>query len=292
MPIQPLPHPTRLIGGEGIGSYAPRAAARNGAIVDDIETALREAGLLTRSKARSHPLRLQAWRELGALHESAFTAPEIVAGNWVIDRPACIQCSAGVRSTGKRPDLGWVCVSHKRWLDGKQVALQAFPEALAAERHLRRVLVPRGVVVESPVMRLAEECAIVGISRATFEERASRVTYPSPPLLIYPETVRMARLLTRRSFLDLVCDPGVPGRQRRFLVEGEVTRILPGERDTEAWRAVNRVWAMVTDLSDLIRDAALVDRLPEDAQYNVLRLSRFVVERPVEPVEGVPTFGW
>ncbi|TBT85387.1 hypothetical protein ET989_06475 [Propioniciclava sinopodophylli] len=83
----------------------------------------------------------------------------------------------------------------------------------------------------------------------------------------------LARVLTRGSFLDVACDPDTPGTQRRALVEREVYRILPDAEDAEAWRAVARVWTMVTDLSDLIRTARLVGMIPEDAKYNVLRYS-------------------
>lgn len=72
MILGPLPVPTRLTHGEGIENYAARHAQRNGTSVEQIENALREAGIMPRSRARRHPGRLQAWRELGGLHERAF----------------------------------------------------------------------------------------------------------------------------------------------------------------------------------------------------------------------------
>lgn len=128
-------------------------------------------------------------------------------------------------------------------------------------------------------MRLAQECALAGIGKAVLEERSQRVSSPSPSLLVYPETVSLARVLTRASFLNLACDPAAPGTTRRALVEREAHRILPDLPGAEAWRAVARVWAMVTDLSDLIRDSALVGVPPDDARFNVLRYSRWVVEQ-------------
>lgn len=265
-----------------VNSYASRHARNNGLQADEIERGLREAGKFPRSKSKRHPERRAAWRALGGLHERAFTEPQVVSGNWVIERSLCVRCMPHLEDgIGRLRWRGWVCLKHKRWVKGdEQTDLARFGEALVAERHWRSSLTRRGVVVESPIVRLAEEAVTVGLSKAVRKDRTERVADHSPGLLVYPETVALARVLTRGSFLDVACDPDTPGTQRRALVEREVYRILPDVEDAEAWRAVARVWTVVTDLSGLIRDARLVGMIPDDAKYNVLRYSRWLAEPP------------
>lgn len=270
--LDPLPVPTRLVGGEGVSTYASRHAARNFSKVKDIERSVREQGYVL-SEARSAPERLALWRQLGSLHERAFTEPQVVAGNWVIERALCSRCLPHLEDgTGRVWDRGWVCLKHKRWVGKPQADLANFGEALVAERHWRGTLTPRGVVVDSPLLLLAQECATVGISKAVLEERAARVGRPSPGLLVYPETVKVARLLSRPSFLDAVLGEA-PARWKRALVEREVRSILPDAEDAENWRALARVWDFVLSLQDCVRDAHWLGQAPED-RWNVMRYSR------------------
>lgn len=185
--------------------------------------------------------------------------------------PLALTCtSPGLPCTGRLPWVGWVCLKHKRWIkDDEQTDLCRFGEALVAERHWRGRLTPRGVVVDSPLLLLAEEAATVGISKTVLKERAERVNSPSPGLLVYPETVKLARLLSRPSFLDAVLGDATP-RWKRALVEREVRTILPDAEDAENWRAVARVWDMVLDLQDVLRDAQWLGHEPDD-RWNVLR---------------------
>lgn len=119
MRIEPLPIPTRLLGGEVVNSYAGRHARNNGLRADEIEQALRETDQFPRSKGKRHPERLAAWRALGGLHERAFTEPQAVHGNWVIERPLCSRCvPRPEEGTGRLPWVGWVCLKHKRWIKG------------------------------------------------------------------------------------------------------------------------------------------------------------------------------
>lgn len=286
--FDPLPAPTRLVGGEGVSTYASRHATRNFSNVKDIERAVREQGYPL-SNARSAPERLALWRQLGNLRERAFTEPQTVNGNWVIDRALCSRCMPHLEDgMGRVWDRGWVCLKHKRWTQGdEQTDLANFGEALVAERHWRGTLTPRGVVVDSPLLLLAQESATVGISKAVLEERAERVRHPSPGLLVYPETVRLARLLSRSSFLDAILSDA-PARWKRALVEREVRSILPDAPDAENWRALARVWDTVLALQDVVRDARWLGGVPED-RWNVLRYwSGFAQFQRVEVVQAHP----
>ncbi|MCT2252511.1 hypothetical protein M3G46_08005 [Corynebacterium sanguinis] len=268
--FDPLPVPTRLVGGEGVSTYASRHATRNFSNVKDIERAVREQGYPL-SNARSAPERLALWRQLGNLRERAFTEPQVVNGNWVIDRALCSRCMPHLEDgMGRLPWVGWVCLKHKRWIKGDvQVDVSRFGESLVAERHWRSTLTRRGVVVDSPLLLLAEASATVGISKAVLEERAERVASPSPGLLVYSETVRITRLLSRPSFLDAILSDA-PSLWKRALVEREVKAILPDAEDAEMWRALARVWDFVLSLQDVVRDARWLGRARED-RWNVLR---------------------
>lgn len=85
MRLEPLPFRTRLGHGEIVTSWAPRHAMNNGTSVKDIDAILRRQGVVT-SRSPRDPERAKAWRALGGLHERAFTEPQVVAGNWVINR--------------------------------------------------------------------------------------------------------------------------------------------------------------------------------------------------------------
>lgn len=270
MRLEPLPFRTRLGHGEVVTSWAPRHAMNNGTTVKDIDAILRRQSVVTSRSPRA-PERAKAWRALGALHERAFTEPQVVNRHWVIDRALCERCMpAHEHGWGRLPWVGWVCLKHKRWIKGdQQVDLARFGEALVAGRHWRGTLAPRGVLVDSPLVRLAEEAATVGISKAVLDHRAERVSRPSPGLLVYPETVSLARLLARPSFLDAVLGDAT-GRWKRALVEREVKAILPDAPDAEAWRAVARVWDFALSLQDCVRDAQWLGVAPED-RWNVLR---------------------
>lgn len=286
MRLEPLPFRTRLGHGEVVDSWAPRHAMNNGTTVKDIDAILRRQRVVT-SRSPRDPERAKAWRALGNLHERAFTEPRVVNGNWVIERSLCGRCMPHLEDgMGRLPWVGWVCLKHKRWIRGhEQTDLARFGEALVAERHWRGRLAPRGVVVDSPLLLLAEESATVGISKAVLEERADRAPIPSPGLLVYPETVSLARLLSRRSFLDAILSDA-PSPWKRALVEREVKSILPDVPDAENWRALARVWDFVLSLQDVVRDARWLGRAPED-RWNVLRYSRLAQAQSVPRLDQV-----
>lgn len=268
----PLPVPTRVVEGEGVSTYAQRHSENNFTTVKDVEDAVREQGYPL-GRAKHSPIRRALWRDLGALRDAAFEEPHSVAGNWVVDRALCERCTLPhPPARGRLSGAGMVCLKHRRWLGQEQVDLSALPEVVRAERHWRRHLRPRVVVIECPVHLLAREAASVGASKSLLAERAARVEADSMELLLYPETVKITRLLTRTSFLDSVLSEA-PSRWKRAMVEREVSAILPDSPDAESWRALARIWDMVLNLQDVLRDARWLGHEPSD-RWNVLRYSR------------------
>jgi hypothetical protein len=159
MRLQPLPVPTRVYGGEGVVSYSHRHAARNHSQPGEIETGLRERGIRLR-KAHSAAERVDVWRQLGNLYQSAFTAPTKMNGDPVTDRRLCLRCTQGNPAIGRLPHVGLICLRHKRWIGSSpQVDLHAYVAALTAERHFRNHLAARGVLFDSFAMELGRACA-------------------------------------------------------------------------------------------------------------------------------------
>lgn len=241
MTLQPLPVPTRLFGGEGLLSYAGRHAARNGTSIENIEKALQQAGTMPKTKTRTDPRRLEAWRRLGALDDRAFTVPDSIDGAAVIERPLCLPCTDGHGGTGRLPGIGWVCARHRRWIGPTQTDIRSLPELVAAERHYRRVLAPRGVLVRSPIMELARDCALIGTSRNLIASREKRALSGRREMLAYPETVKIARLITSPLFNTRILAPALAESDRNALTARHVNEILPSAEDSEPWRAAHRI---------------------------------------------------
>lgn len=247
MTIQPLPVPTRIFDGEGLISYASRHAARNGTSVGEVERALFHAGTMTKPSHRHTPERLQAWRDLGALHESAFTTPPVINGAEVIDRRLCLRCTDGAGGTGRLPRIGWVCARHRRWIGAQQHDIHALPELVAAERRYRRILAPRGVLVRSPVMQMARECATAGTGRSVITARSRRGATSDLSLLTYPETVWIARIITSPAFNKQMLQTS-HSRERHALSVHATTDLFPDVED-ETWRAAHRITAMFNSIA-------------------------------------------
>lgn len=247
--IQPLPVPTRIFDGESLISYASRHAARNGTTVEETERALSEAGALPKPSHRRTPERLQAWRSLGALHENAFATPTVIDGADVIDRTLCLRCTQGTGGIGRLLRIGWVCARHRRWLGTTQHDIHALPELVAAEHHYRRALAPRGVLVQSPILQWARECAISGIAQSVLAERSRRGAISNPNLLAYPETVRIARLITDPEFNTRMLQPKLrPGDRHAMSVKAS-TALFPQPEEDESWRAAHRITAMFNSIA-------------------------------------------
>ncbi|QOT15326.1 hypothetical protein [Paenarthrobacter sp. YJN-5] len=251
MTLSPLPVPTRLTHGEGIDNYASRHAQRNGTSVEQIENALREAGILPRSRSRRHPERVQAWKQLGGLHGRAFDQRSMLHGHPVLERALCLRCGAGNQRVGRTPTVGWVCIAHRRWIGRDQLDIRSLPELLAAERRFRSTLVSRGVHAGTPVMMTANECARAGIALSTLEERSARAGTYDPEMLTYPETIRIARLITQPSFKNWLEDPAHPREQQRDRMAREIASTIIRTGENRRLRSAQRIEKALGRLSRL-----------------------------------------
>ncbi|MET3143957.1 UNVERIFIED_ORG: hypothetical protein ABIB13_003694 [Arthrobacter sp. UYEF2] len=249
MILRPLPVPTRLTHGEGIENYATRHAQRNGTSVEQIENALRETGIMPKSRARRHPGRLQAWKQLGGLHDRAFDSELSIGGHPIIERVLCLRCANGNQRVGRIPAIGWVCVAHRRWIGRVQLDIRQLPELVAAERLFRSALVSHGIHVSTPAMLAASECASAGIALSTLEERRMRAGGNQYEMLVYPETVKIARLITRPAFKDWIRNPAHPAEQRRDRVASEIARTIFRSSESQRRRAAQRIESTLRRLS-------------------------------------------
>jgi hypothetical protein len=272
MRLQPLPVPTRVYGGEGVVSYSHRHAARNHSQPGEIETGLRERGIRLR-KAHSAAERVDVWRQLGNLYQSAFTAPTKMNGDPVTDRRLCLRCTQGNPAIGRLPHVGLICLRHKRWIGSSpQVDLHAYVAALTAERHFRNHLAARGVLFDSFAMELGRACAnpvFIGIQE--IERRRQQTDIETVAALVYPEQIKFARMLTSPPFLEYVTDPSREARDRRARITCEAAKILPVWDDSESWRVTERIWDVARRLTQLRRDSLLWGAPVRDAHYNLLR---------------------
>ena len=272
MTLAPLPIPTRIYRGENIDSYSRRHAGRNHCAPSDVDRALREHGILT-TKARQHPERLHAWRTLGALRDTAFTEPDRILDEEVTERALCRRCTRGEPARGRLPELGMVCIRHLRWPGSPQADLHGYYPAVVAERQFRHHLAARNVLHDSLPMLIGRECASPAIIGNTeIAHRRDRTGIDDPWALTYPEQVKIARLLTRPTFLRAATDPDIDETQRRALTTKEVEKIIPNRGDADPWRATNRVWTAIRHLTERRRDARIYGVPIRDTYYNILRL--------------------
>jgi hypothetical protein len=257
MRLTPLPIPTRVYRSENVDSYSRRHAARNHCASSDVDRALREQGILT-TPVRRHPERLQAWRALGRSRDGSFTTPERILDEEVTDRALCLRCTPGACARGRLPELGMVCIRHRRWLGPPQIDLHGYYPALIAERQFRHYLSARNGLHDSLPMLIGRECAspaIIGADEIT--HRRDLTGIDNPWALAYPEQVKVARLLARPTFLRAATAPDVAEAERHALVAKEVESIIPVRGDSDPWRATARVWIAVTHLTVRRRDARI-----------------------------------
>lgn len=271
MSIAPLPVRTRVYHGESLDSYAQRHASRNFCLASDIDRALREHGVV-KSKSRRSPERLQAWRDLGDLRESAFSTPGHVDDQEVTERALCSHCTNGEQARGMLPAIGLVCIRHRRWLGLRQRGLHGYYPALAAERNFRQHLAPRDVLHDSLPMLIGRECvnpAIVGASE--IDRRRDQFGIDDDYALTYPEQVKIARLLCSPGFLSVATDPDTKAALRSALVAKAVEQIIPSSTDGDPWRATNRVWTAITHVTARRCEARIYGIPMRDTYYKILR---------------------
>ncbi len=272
MTLAPLPISTRVYRGESVDSYSRRHSNRNHCRAADVDRALVERGILT-TAARRHPERLQAWRALGGLRDVAFTGPERILDEEITDRALCLGCTDGEPARGRIPEVGMVCLRHRRWLGSPQADLHGYYPALVAERHFRHHLAARNVLHDSLPMLIGRDCASPAIiGHDVIAHRRERTGVDDLWALTYPEQVKIARLLTRPTFLRAATDPDVAEAQRHALATSEVERIIPAQGDGDPWRATHRVWTAMTHLTARRRDARIYGVPIRDTYYNILRL--------------------
>lgn len=268
MTLPPLPVPTRVYGGESVNSYADRAASRNGTHARWIDKMLWETGI-ARTLSPHHPARLQVWRDLGGLHESAFTTPDTINGEWVTDRDLCIQCTHGHRAHGQLLRVGLVCVRHRRWLGTPdQPRVHAHPELLTAERHYRSRLAPREVMFDSPPMRVGAECARVALSPDTITARQDKAGLPLDAV-VYPEQVAFARLVTRSGLLAWATNQNTDPAAVRSVLDTHARHVVPDDGDSEPWRASTRLQIVLFRLRSIVHESQ--NGIPDTDPWNILR---------------------
>ncbi|EUA45887.1 hypothetical protein [Mycobacteroides abscessus] len=269
--LQPLPVRARLYRGETLASYSHRLAAHNLSDVAAIEAGVRARGIRL-PRRRVSVERAQIWRRLGQLDDHAFTTPEAVDGEAVLERELCTGCTRGEKAYGRRLDIGMICLRHRRWLGTPQRTIHTYPPALAAERTFRNHLAPRKVLFDSFAMDFGKLCASpIFMGNHELQRRTHEFRIDSTPILIYPEQVQLARLVTTASFLDYVTNPGHEAATRRQCVAAAVTQIIPDRADSEGWRTCDRVWEVVTKLTHLRHEAQLWGAPVRDPYYNLLR---------------------
>lgn len=259
--IHPLPTLTRCYHGEDIVTYAARHATRNGLTV-------REQGHITSFSPRD-PARLTAWRALGHLHRSAFEGPRAVSGQWVTDRDLCRGCSAGNTAHGRLPDVGLVCLRHRRWLGSPEQPHVVQRHILAAEAAFRTLPVPKGELFDSPVLRFAGGVAARGADPDELQTQRERTSLPQEALL-YPSQIRVARLLTTTRFLDalLAQTAGLPPRPQTVRIA--IQRIFPKTDEAFRLRAEIRVNEVADRLTQNIGHASSRGYVLLD-EWNLLR---------------------
>lgn len=282
MPLRPLPVPTRCDHGENVTSYARRLFARNHVTWQATSAWLRETVGAIDGYSSREPAFLNAVRTLGALHKSAFTFPDTIFGNWVVDRPLCRGCTHGNDARGRLPYKGSVCLRHKRWLDTPaQHNIRDFPEAIRAERYFRRHLIGRGVLFDAPVMRLSRDLAAVAADPYMTQRISDRRGLPED-VIHCPTQVRLADWLTMYSVVRTLADPD---RQKEAteLIRFIVKMTCPHSQDAQHHRAETLLFYVSERLRKRVIYGRIVGRNSDDP-WNMLRQAGLVQELTPEPL--------
>ena len=294
--LRPLPVHTKLHHGESARSYARRLAAHNALTVDELAHHLGHPGTIT---SWSNPVLVDALRQVGDLPSVAFTEPRQRDGNWISERLFCPQCCHGERAWGRRPDVGYFCTDHHRWMPDAPTALllphrraaaaagepgpvegahsPAGPDLTAAvhraERRYRSVLYPRAEFVDAYAMRFA-------LTLAALLLPADQWSQPDTLAVLYARQVDVACQLTQVDTLTALADPATPHTHRGHVIQA-IAETAAGARhpatdklDTariDGWVAENRLWALSASLQSLMRGGRLSRDVVADPDHNLLR---------------------
>lgn len=265
--LRPLPIRVRAFDGETVTSYARRLAARNGLTVSDIDRWLHGRELLTSASAR-HPDRLEAYRQLGGLHASAFTTPAQLDGNLIGERRLCPGCSHGQVAWARLPRVGMICPKHHRWLGDSFADVTGWRAQESMERYFRRHLASRSVFVDSYAMRAGLEYAYLTVD----EDLPSRF-WTDWDVRLYDRQVRYAAILSDRTFLDVIADPRADQERCRAVIAKAAA--LPAPPSDPIWPVENRMITLSLRLRQQVAEALRCGMPVIDSEYNLLRLSSF-----------------
>lgn len=204
--LRPLPVHTKLYDGESVQSYARRLSARNGTTRQKIEAVLRDDGHLPTRSTDHHPTLLQAWRELGALHATAFTIPENMTWDEMVERRLCIRCTRGQSAWGHQPSTGLICLRHHRLIGPPWTDVGHLKPMLAAEHSFRNVIAARGFTVNSLAIQFSMEVASQRWSKHALRAMSAITKSNDQTVLTYQDTVTLASHITTPALLDSLRD--------------------------------------------------------------------------------------
>ena len=86
---------------------------------------------------------------------------------------------------GRLPEVGLVCLRHRRWLGSPLQPHVPLQDVLSAERAFRAILVRRGELFDSPVMNLARSIAVASVGLEGALEPSAPRALPAEAF-IYP----------------------------------------------------------------------------------------------------------
>jgi hypothetical protein len=234
-----LAHAVPMFEGESFASYITRAAAFHQTTVAGIESGLHDQNYLTDADHKHSAKRIEVWRQLGGLPNTAFTEPKVTGGEYVTERPICVGCTGGETAFGRQARLGSVCIEHSCWLGPGFDQVDA--ACTHAETIFRETLAPRFVLFDSLEMRVGLECAAVTASTDIVGDKT--LSRNDLAILLYPLTIKFACLLSDPEFLQEFSDglDADSSTSLSELVASAVSRIAPADGSAELWRAETRV---------------------------------------------------
>lgn len=266
----PLPIPARCYAGESVDSYGRRLAELNSLDWREVERAAFDSGFLSR-RALNPAERNALWRALGALQDHAFAASSFERGASSTERELCLRCCHGHRAVGRRPEIGLVCLRHRRWLGPRQRQIGELRDLIRAERQFRRDLAPRGIHFDSPPMELGREAARIMLASRGYGTQVECAGANDPDLLGYPDQVRFTSLICQPSFLRAISQPGREGSSAATAAISALVEGL-GIEDADAWRLRTRLWELSSHLRKVMRNREVRPTAAYQDEYRLLQL--------------------